>query len=196
MQLLFHPDEDDSDDYNLKCGVEDIQWSVEVVLTTGMSSKCSRDIAQCSATQWPILHVPLWYSMGGCALVWYGIRWYIMGGSTWWYILIAFVSSGMVEYGLVKTMVWVSVLSGNTTNSYQLKAGCWMTVTIKSRFLGGVLVWHCSQGISGIDQRILIWWHQMKIWDFIANNWTTLTSCWLSKDLTKAREMRRWGSKD
>ena len=148
------------------------------------------------ATQSILSVATRWYSMCGCALVWYGIRWYIMGGSTWWYILIAFVSSGMVECGLVKTMVWVSVLSGNTTNSYQLKAGYWMTVTIKSRFLGGVLVWHCSQGSSGIDQRILIWWHQMKIWVFIADNWTTLTSCWLSKDLTKAREMRRWGSKD
>ena len=148
------------------------------------------------ATQSILSVATQWYSMCGCALVWYGIRWYIMGGSTWWYILIAFVSSGMVECGLVKTMVWVSVLSGNTTNSYQLKAGYWMTITIKSRFLGGVLVWHCSQRISGIDQRILIWWHQMKIWVFIADNWTTLTSCWLSKDLTKAREMRRWGSKD
>ena len=85
MQLLFHPDEDDSDDYNLKCGVEDIQWSVEVVLTTGMSSKCSRDIAQCSATQWPILQTctivlphrvySLWQHDG---TVWVAVLWYGM----------------------------------------------------------------------------------------------------------------------
>ena len=98
MQLLFHPDEDDSDDYNLKCGVEDIQWSVEVVLTTGMSSKCSRDIAQCSATQWPILHVPSCchteYTLCGNTMVQYG---WLCFGMVWYQ---------MVYYGWVNMMVY------------------------------------------------------------------------------------------
>ena len=57
----------------------------------------------------------LWYGMVSDGILWVGQHDGIF--------YIAFVSSGMVECGLVKTMVWVSVLSGNTTNSYQLKAG-------------------------------------------------------------------------